>query len=225
VQHHAEFAARFPDCQRLIGSSDVNKRPSSFADATDAVEIKISNELTPMTLEGMPILPDALPHAEFAVLPQPGHTPGSLCLLYRGRFLFTGDHLAYSHRLGHIVGHRLQCWEDWERQTRSVEQLAAWAAAGKLRFQWLLPGHGEWIRFETDRDSPAELRRAVEWMRQQPPGKVPLLRWIPFVLSRTKPRSKFARLVMMLGGRRRDSWLLPRASRQYLPDYQPPNRQ
>jgi glyoxylase-like metal-dependent hydrolase (beta-lactamase superfamily II)/ferredoxin len=219
VQHHAEFAARFPGCRRVIGGADVNKRQSSFADATDAVEIKLSNELVPMTLEGTPILPEALSSAEFAVIPQPGHTPGSLCLLYRGRFLFTGDHLAYSRRLGHIIGHRLQCWDDWERQSSSAQQLAAWAAAGQLRFQWLLPGHGEWIRFGDECVSSSELRRAVEWMRQQPPGNVPLRRWIPFVLSRRKPRGMFARLVMILGGRRRDSWLLPRASRQYLPDY------
>ena len=30
---------------------------------------------------------------EFTIIPVPGHTAGSMCLLYRDRFLFTGDHL------------------------------------------------------------------------------------------------------------------------------------
>lgn len=222
VQHHAEYAARFPGCRRVIGSADVNTRQSSFADATVAVEVKLANELVPRTLDGAQIPLETLADTELAVLPQPGHTPGSLCLLYRGRFLFTGDHLSYSRRFGQITAHRLQCWEDWERQTKSVGHLAAWAEAGKLRFQWLLPGHGEWTRLDGDGGAAraaAELRRTVEWMRKQPSGNVPLLRWIPFVLSRAKPRGGFARLVMAVGGKGRDAWLLPRASRKYLPDY------
>ena len=222
VQHHAEIAARFPGCRRVIGSADVNERQSSFADATAAVELKLPDELQPITLDGTPIPLDALADAELAVLPQPGHTPGSLCLLYRGRFLFTGDHLTYSRRLGHITAHRLQCWEDWERQTRSVNQLAAWAEARALRFTWLLPGHGEWVRLDGDgsaASTSAELGRAVAWMRQQPPGNVPLLRWIPFVLSRAKPRGALARVVHALGGEAREAWLLPRSARRYLPDY------
>jgi glyoxylase-like metal-dependent hydrolase (beta-lactamase superfamily II) len=224
VQHHAEYAARFPGCRRVIGRADVNERQSSFAEATSTVEVKLANELVPRTLDGAPIPLEALADTELAVLPQPGHTPGSLCMLYRGRFLFTGDHLAYSRRFGHITAHRLQCWEDWERQTKSVSHLAAWAEAGALRFQWLLPGHGEWIRLDGDGGAAAtaaELRRAVEWMGQQPPGNVPLLRWIPFVLTRAKPRGRFACLVMAIGGKGRDAWLLPRASRRYLPDFQP----
>ena len=58
-------------------------------------------------------------------------------------------------------------------------------------------------------------------MRAQPPGNVPLPRWIPFVQSRAKPTSRFARLVMALGGPSRDAWLLPRSARRYLTDYEP----
>ena len=220
VQHHAELAARFPGCRRVMGRADVNKRQSSFADATDVVEVKLADDLVPMTLEGAPIAAEALADAELVVLPQPGHTPGSLCLSYRGKFLFTGDHLAYSKRLGHIVAHRLQCWEDWERQTRSVRQLESWAEAGKLRFQWLLPGHGEWRRFEDAASTHAELRRAAEWMGEQPAGNVPLVRWIPFVMSRAKPGGLFGRVVLGMGGPGREAWLLPRTARQYLTDYQ-----
>jgi glyoxylase-like metal-dependent hydrolase (beta-lactamase superfamily II) len=230
VQHHAEFAARFPGCRRVMGSADVNKHQSSFADATDAVEIKIADELVPRSLDGAAMPEDAIADAELVVLPQPGHTPGGLCLLYRGKFLFTGDHLAYSKRLGHAAAHRLQCWEDWERQTRSVRQLEAWAEAGHLRFQWLLPGHGEWVRLEGDAGGDgsvsaatthAELRRTTQWMSEQPPGNVPLLRWIPFVISRAKPRGAFGRMVLAMGGAGREAWLLPSTARPYLTDYQP----
>lgn len=223
VQHHAELAARFPGCKRIIGSADVNKRQSAWADATDAVEIKVESGQGPTTLDGEPIAPERLVDEELVVIPQPGHTPGGLCLLYRRRFFFTGDHLAHSRRLGHFVAHRLQCWEDWARLTASVEQLLGWADRGLLALQWLLPGHGEWHRLEGEpsaETTAAELRRTIAWMDRQPPGNVPLLRWIPFVMSRSNPRRRFARLVMAIGGQGRDAWLLPRASRQYLTDYQ-----
>jgi glyoxylase-like metal-dependent hydrolase (beta-lactamase superfamily II) len=222
VQHHAEYAARFPGCRRIIGRADVNKRQSAFADATSAVEIQIASDPGPTTLEGAPLANDALTDAEFAVLPQPGHTPGTMCLLYRGKYLFTGDHLAYSNVRGHVIAHRLQCWESWQRQTDSVSRLRDLATAGQLRFSWLLPGHGEWHRFDgtaTAAQTATELERTVQWMREQPAGNVPLLRWIPFVISRTKPNGRFAKLVMAIGGKGRDAWLIPRDARAYLTDH------
>ena len=222
VQHHAEFAARFPECRRVMGAAEVNKRRTAYADATDAVEIQLASDRGPMTLDGVPIPEDELANADLALLPQPGHTPGGFCLAYQGRFLFTGDHLSYSRRLGHIVAPRLQCWEDWERQCRAVNQLAIWAAAGQLRFQWLLPGHGEWHRLEGDGSAAvtsAELERAVDWMKRQPPGHVPLLMWIPYVLSRTNPRGWLGRFVRTVGGKAGEAWVIPRAARRYLVDY------
>jgi len=224
VQHHAEFAVRFPESRRVMGAADVNMRPRSWGDVTDAVEVKLGNALIPMTLDGTPIPQEALADSELAVLPQPGHTPGSLCLLYNGRFLFTGDHLHYSHRLGHMVAPRLQCWDDWDRQCDSVSQLAAWAEAGRLHFQWLLPGHGEWHRFDADGTSSVtanELNNTLEWMRRQPSGHVPMRNWVPFVMSRMNPRSRLGRFVLAVGGEGGEAWVLPRASRQYLIDYNP----
>jgi glyoxylase-like metal-dependent hydrolase (beta-lactamase superfamily II) len=224
VQHHAEFAARFPECRRVLGAADVNTRQSSHADGTEAVEIKLGNDLNPMTIDGTPISPEALPDTELAVLPQPGHTPGSLCLLYNGRFLFSGDHIRYSSRLGCITAARLQCWEDWERQCRSVSQLASWAEAGGLRFQWLLPGHGVWHCFAGDGSADVtaeELRRALEWMRRQPPGHVSMLQWVPFVVSRRNPRGLLGRIVLAIGGEGGEAWVLPRGARRYLVDYRP----
>jgi glyoxylase-like metal-dependent hydrolase (beta-lactamase superfamily II)/ferredoxin len=224
--HHAEFAARFPGCLRVLGAADVDARGSEYSAATGDVEVKLSDGLAPLTLEGAPLAEEALADAELAVITQPGHTPGSACLLYRGRFLFTGDHLFYSRRRGHIVGSRLQCWEDWGRQTRSVRYLAALAEAGRLRFSWILPGHGEWHRFEGDANAAAtarELQRALAWMEKLPPGHVPLARYIPFSQGRTSPRSAIGRVVRAIGGEGggSDAWLLPPGAYSSLPDYDP----
>jgi glyoxylase-like metal-dependent hydrolase (beta-lactamase superfamily II)/ferredoxin len=228
TQHHAQFAARFPGCRRVIGAADVNLRETPYAAATGDVELKLGNGPGPMTLDGAPIAEDALADAEFAVFPQPGHTPGTLCLLYRGRFLFTGDHLSYSRRLGQIAAHRLQCWEDWERQCASVRRLVEWAEAGRLRFAWILPGHGEWHRLEDAGGAPptaVALKRGLEWMERQPPGRVPLFNWIPFVLSRTSPGGRLARFVRAVGGEGGEAWVLPRTARRYLNDYDPAKTQ
>ncbi|EYF08872.1 MBL fold metallo-hydrolase [Chondromyces apiculatus] len=226
TEHHAEFAARFPGSRRILGAADVNLTGNEYRAATGDVEIKLGDSPDPLTLEGAPIPLQALPDAEFAVIPQPGHTPGSLCLLHRGRFLFTGDHLAYSRRLGHMLAHRLQCWEDWGRQTRSVRRLVALAESGHLRFSWVLPGHGEWQRLQGDGSAlatAAQLRRTLFWMERQASGHVDLRRYIFFTQLRMKPRSKLARAVRALGGEGpgSDNWLLSRATRPYLPDHDP----
>ena len=224
TKHHADFAARFPGLRRVIGAADVNLRETPYETATGDVELKLSSEAGPMTLEGTPLPEDALADAELAVLPQPGHTPGSLCLLYRRRFLFTGDHLSYSRRLGHIIAHRLQCWGDWENQSSSVRRLIDWAEAGQLRFAWILPGHGEWHCLEEatrPAGAAAALKTGLQWMQRQPPGHVPLPRYVPFVMSRTKPGTRFARLVRAVSGEGGDTWILPRDARQYVNDHQP----
>jgi len=210
--HHAEIADRFPGCRRIIGAADVNLREKSYLATTGDVEFKLGNELQPCTLEGEPLSEAEARQAELVVLPQPGHTPGSICLLYHGRFLFTGDHLAFSRVLGHIVAFRVQCWEDWERQTHSVRYLAAAAEAGWLRFTWILPGHGEWQRLPGDgsaAETAVALRCTVKWMERQPKGHMPMLRWMPFILSRMKPKGVLARLLRAIGSGS-DLWVLPR---------------
>lgn len=225
VSHHAEFAARFPGCRRVIGAADVNPRERPFAPVTSDVEIQLGHELVPMTLEGKPLTEAELANAELVVLPQPGHTAGTLCLWYRGRFFFTGDHLSYSRLHARLIAHRLQCWDDWERQSESVGRLVQWAEAGWLRFTWVLPGHGEWHRFEGDGGAAATaavLRLGHEWMCGQEAGNTPLLRhWVPFVMSRTRPNTRFARFVRAIGGESREAWLLPRGLRRYLKDHEP----
>jgi glyoxylase-like metal-dependent hydrolase (beta-lactamase superfamily II) len=75
----------------------------------------------------------------FTAIPVPGHTPGSMALLYDERFLFTGDHL----------------WWEPETQTLGAPQNLVWrekaliASVEKLlthRFEWVLAGHGDRVK-------------------------------------------------------------------------------
>lgn len=94
---------------------------------------------------------------ELAVLPVPGHTRGSACLLLRDTYLFSGDHVAWSHRRGHVYAFRDACWYDWSEQVESMRSLLA------QRFEWILPGHGRRCHFPADA-MRAEIERAVQWM-------------------------------------------------------------
>ena len=71
----------------------------------------------------------------FHIIPVPGHTAGSLCLLYRNRFLFTGDHLWWEPETNELASPRQLVW-DSEALRRSIETLAAYP------FEWVLAGHG-----------------------------------------------------------------------------------
>jgi len=89
---------------------------------------------------------------ELTVIPVPGHTRGSIALLYREKFLFTGDHLWWDEDDQRLDMGRGVCWYDWREQLRSLEKLR------DFRFEWVLPGHGRRWRA---RDA-ADMRRALE---------------------------------------------------------------
>ncbi|PYV05923.1 MAG: MBL fold metallo-hydrolase [Acidobacteria bacterium] len=80
---------------------------------------------------------DPIPLAgDLLAIPTPGHTRGHMVLLYRGRFLFTGDHLQWSEARRSLYASRGVCWYSWPQQVRSVERLLDYS------FEWVLPGHG-----------------------------------------------------------------------------------
>jgi glyoxylase-like metal-dependent hydrolase (beta-lactamase superfamily II) len=56
--------------------------------------------------------------------------------MYRNKFLFTGDHLAWSPDENTLEAYRDYCWWSWPEQIRSLERLL------NFRFEWVLPGHG-----------------------------------------------------------------------------------
>ena len=72
VADHAKFRERF-GCERILHAADVTR-------GTAEVERKLKGEETTSLDE------------EALFIPVPGHTPGSTALLYRDRFLFSGDH-------------------------------------------------------------------------------------------------------------------------------------
>jgi glyoxylase-like metal-dependent hydrolase (beta-lactamase superfamily II)/ferredoxin len=95
---------------------------------------------------------------ELVVIPVPGHTRGSAVLLYRKKFLFTGDHLAWSPVKETLTAFRSACWYSWAEQTRSMEKLLDYD------FEWVLPGHGR-IHEDTPEGMRAHLLRCIEWMK------------------------------------------------------------
>jgi glyoxylase-like metal-dependent hydrolase (beta-lactamase superfamily II)/ferredoxin len=102
--------------------------------------------------EPVALAPDLL------AVPVPGHTRGSAVLLYNGKYLFTGDHLAWSERRGRLVAFRDVAWYSWRDQTESMKRLLG------LRFDWVLPGHGRRIHQPAD-VMHQKLVDCIEWMK------------------------------------------------------------
>jgi glyoxylase-like metal-dependent hydrolase (beta-lactamase superfamily II)/ferredoxin len=95
---------------------------------------------------------------DLLVIPTPGHTRGHVVFLYRKKFLFTGDHLAWSPRKQTLTAFRSVAWYSWPEQTRSMEKLLSY------EFQWVLPGHGD-IHKDDARTMHDHLARCIAWMK------------------------------------------------------------
>jgi len=95
---------------------------------------------------------------ELRLVPTPGHTRGSACLIYRDTYLFSGDHVAFGESRGHVYAFRSACWYSWEVQIESMERLA------RERFEWILPGHGRRCRFAPE-EMRLQMARCVAWMK------------------------------------------------------------
>jgi glyoxylase-like metal-dependent hydrolase (beta-lactamase superfamily II) len=102
------------------------------------------------------------PEDDLTVIPVPGHTRGHCVLLYKNKFLFTGDHLDYDLALERLAAFRDFCWYDWAEQTRSMERLKDY------RFEWILPGHGGEVQLPPEK-MQAELAALIERMKADPP--------------------------------------------------------
>jgi glyoxylase-like metal-dependent hydrolase (beta-lactamase superfamily II)/ferredoxin len=130
VADHARWAEAL-GCQRILHARDVTR-------GTSGVERIVEGDAL------LALAPDLL------MVPVPGHTAGSMALLAGETYLFTGDHL-WGDAEGRLGASRRVCWHDWGEQARSMERLA------RLRFTWVLPGHGRPWRA----GSPAEASAAV----------------------------------------------------------------
>ena len=140
VADHQKWQQHF-NCQRILHQADITS-------GTRDVEIKISGT------EAIELAPDLL------IIPIPGHTKGHTVLLHDRKFLFTGDHLAWSPYLDHLYAFRRYCWYSWTEQIDSMQKLAQYS------FEWVLPGHGR--RYNSDRSTmQQQMAQCVNWMKQQ----------------------------------------------------------
>ncbi len=140
VGDHARFHEHF-GCERILHSADAN------TDELKGVERLIEGERE-VDLDD-----------ELIAIPMPGHTEGSMCLLYKDTYMFTGDHLAWNGELGHLYAFREACWFDWETQSDSMRDLAA------HEFEWVLPGHGRRKYFEREM-MRWRMEECIAWMEE-----------------------------------------------------------
>lgn len=96
----------------------------------------------------------------FLAIPTPGHTQGHCCLLFRDRFLFTGDHLGWNRHKARLSASKSYCWYSWEHQTESMARLAGY------RFEWILPGHGQRVQLPAD-EMNRQTQELVERMKRE----------------------------------------------------------
>jgi glyoxylase-like metal-dependent hydrolase (beta-lactamase superfamily II)/ferredoxin len=137
VADHEKFHQRF-DCTRVLHRDDIRTRTAGV-------------ECQPVGLAPIALDDDLL------MIPTPGHTKGHAVFLYRDKYLFTGDHLAWSETRGHLYAFRSACWYSWPEQIASMKRLLAY------RFEWVLPGHGRPIYLDASA-MHASLERCVRWM-------------------------------------------------------------
>lgn len=137
VADHDRFAAKF-HCQRIMHADDGAERRGveTVIRGDDAFEID----------------------QDLIAIPVPGHTRGHMVFLYQNKFLFTGDHLAWSPNRNSLIAFRSACWYSWTEQTRSMEKLL------DHDFEWVLPGHGR-IHHDSPANMRAALRGCIDWMK------------------------------------------------------------
>ena len=104
---------------------------------------------------------DAELSSGFMAIPVPGHTAGSMALLYREKFLFSGDHLWWNPQSKSLGAPTRLVWRK-RVLVDSIQKLLDY------RFEWVLAGHGDRVRLSVE-----EMRdhvRALVTRRNQPPA-------------------------------------------------------
>ncbi|QIZ69684.1 MBL fold metallo-hydrolase [Oxynema aestuarii] len=140
IADHQKFRDHF-GCDRLLHEQEIRE-------ATQDIEIKLRG------FDPIQFAPD------LQIIPVPGHTEAHTVLLYDNRFLFTGDHLAWSDRLQSLIAFRNHCWYSWPKLVESMHDLAHYS------FEWVLPGHGR--RYHADRETMGkELQKLLDWMKTE----------------------------------------------------------
>jgi len=140
VADHQKFAEHF-GFKRILHRDELTT-------GTRNVEIQLTGS-EPVQLE-----PDLL------IIPVPGHTKGHTVLLYNNKFLFSGDHLAWSDQLNQLIAFRSACWYSWSELIKSMRKLANYS------FEWVLPGHGR--RYHADaKTMHQQMQQCLTWMESK----------------------------------------------------------
>ncbi|MBA3805558.1 MAG: MBL fold metallo-hydrolase, partial [Acidobacteria bacterium] len=137
IADHASFAKKY-GCRRVMHAMDGAARRGIEQVVEGEAEVRLDDDLI--------------------AIPVPGHTRGHMVLLYKNRFLFTGDHLAWSPVRERLTAFRSVAWYSWPEQMRSMEKLLSYD------FEWVLPGHGR-IHHAARDEMRTHLRRCIEWMK------------------------------------------------------------
>ena len=137
IADHEQFTKKF-GCERIMHADDGARRLG--------VERIIEGE-EPVEIDN-----------DFTAIPTPGHTRGHMVFLYRKKFLFTGDHLAWSPTRMTLTAFPSVAWYSWSRQTESMKKLL------NYDFEWVLPGHGD-IHRDTVSNMRYHLQSCIDWMK------------------------------------------------------------
>ncbi|MEV7353992.1 MBL fold metallo-hydrolase [Kitasatospora sp. NPDC091276] len=105
--------------------------------------------------------------------PFPGHTRGSVLYLVDERYCFTGDTLYWSRTTGDLEVYDTVTWYSIEELSASLDR-----SLDALRFEWLLPGHGQRHRMPAE-EAAARLRALAGRCRGLRPAPVDFgaVRW------------------------------------------------
>lgn len=125
-----KYAAHFKS-KRIIHEADLTAQPDAEEIVRGEGEINMKED--------------------FKIIPTPGHTKGHMVLLYKNKYLFTGDHLWWRRKRKQLGASQGVAWYSWREQTESMARLLGFS------FEWVLPGHGERKYLPT-----AEMRQELE---------------------------------------------------------------
>ena len=137
VADHALFRKKF-GCERLMHADDGADRLGIEKVIEGEAEVSLDRDIV--------------------IIPTPGHTRGHMVFLYKQKFLFTGDHLAWSPSRKTLTAFPSVAWYSWSEQTRSMAKLA------NHDFEWVLPGHGD-LHHDSAANMRYHLRSCIEWMQ------------------------------------------------------------
>jgi glyoxylase-like metal-dependent hydrolase (beta-lactamase superfamily II)/ferredoxin len=137
-----KYAAHF-GAKRMIHRADVEAAPGAewIIEGDDSLQV-------------MP---------QFLIIPVPGHTAGSMALLYKNRFLFTGDHLWWDSAQKRLSAPSQLVWRK-HVLVNSIQKLLDYS------FEWVLAGHGDRTHLPAH-EMRAQLQALVE--RRQPARVLP----------------------------------------------------